>query len=57
MFTNEIFTRNKPQKPEKNTQQRDQQRIKDQHENVSMFFFFKDSPGSMSKMNNKEFKF
>ena len=63
MFANEIRTRDKPQKPEKtsarqkSTQQRGHQSIKDQQENVSTFFFKKDSPGSMSKINNKDSKF
>ena len=65
MFTNEIRTRDKPQTPkraparQKSTQQRGHQSTKDQQENVSTSFFFfkKDSPGSMPKMNNKDSKF
>ena len=61
MFTNEMRTRDKPQKPkrapvrQKSTQQRGHQSTKDQQENVSTFFLKKkDSPGSMTKMNNKD---
>ena len=63
MFANEKRTRGKPQKPErapgrqKTTQQRGHQSTKDQQENMSTFFFLKDSPGSMPKMNNKDSKF
>ena len=47
MFSNEIHTRDKPQKPEraparqKSTQQRGHQSTKDQQENTVNVFFFK----------------